>query len=97
MENPPLEVAPGQRKAHTIMWLSIFVVTPVHPQGLHKKFAPTLGLLHPNFCLWEFVGVGPEVWAFVYKYKQFLPLLEFHYNSKNWGLTTLLISFLIEK
>ena len=23
---------------------------PEHPEDLHQKFAPTLGLLHPSFC-----------------------------------------------
>ena len=59
----------------------------MHPQGFAPTFVPTLGLLHPNFRLWGFVEVGPEVWAFVYQYKQFLTLLKFHYNSENWGLT----------
>ena len=51
------------------------------PGDLHQNVAPTLGLLHPSFCIGgggggkEFVGIAPERRAFVYK--QFLPFLEF--------------------
>ena len=40
---------------------------PRTPGDLHRKFAPTPGLLHPNFCPGGrgFVGVGPEGRAFV--------------------------------
>ena len=75
MGNPPFAVAPGQPKTHSIMRLSIFVVTLCIAGDLHQKFAPMLGLLHPNFCLGGLVKVGPKVWTFAYK--QSLPLLEF--------------------
>ena len=32
--------------------LSIFVAIPAHPKDLKQKFAPTVGLLHPNFLAW---------------------------------------------
>ena len=52
-----------------------FYVTLCIPGDLHQKFAPMLGLLHPNCCLGGLVRVGREVWAF--GYKQSLPLLKF--------------------
>ena len=59
MGNPPLEVAPGQHKAHdhAINYAAInFVVIPVHPQGLAVRIEPTLRLLHLNFCLGGLLG-----------------------------------------
>ena len=38
-----LQLPQGNQKAHAIIWLSIFVVTPCIPGGLHQKFAPMLG------------------------------------------------------
>ena len=61
-----------------------------HPWGFAPKICPHPGaFLHPSFCPGRrrFVGVAPKGQAFVYK--QFLPLLNFHYNGKNWQLTTL--------
>ena len=48
---------------------------PSTPGDLHQTLAPTLELLHPNFCPGGFFGVGPKGQAFVYK--RFLPFLEF--------------------
>ena len=67
------------------MQLSTFAITisppPADPQDLHRKFASTLGLLHPDFCQgWGFFGVGPEGRAFVYK--RVLPFLEFSLLSQ---------------
>ena len=55
---------------------------PVHPRGLDQKFSSTLGLLHPSFSPGGgggrgFVGIAHHFW-------------NFHYNGKNWRLTTLL-------
>ena len=83
MGNPPLAVAPGQPKsscnyvAMILMQLCgyDFLCDPMHPCGFAPKFAPMLGLLHPNCCLGGLVRVGSAVWTFVYK--QSLPLLEF--------------------
>ena len=52
------------------MQVLIFAITisPSTTGDLHRKFAPTLGLLHPNFCPGRFVGVGPEeghFWNFI--------------------------------
>ena len=61
---------------------------PRAPPGIcTKKFAPTLGLLHPSFCPGGFVGAAPKGQAFVYKLC--LLFLKFHHNGKNWRLTTL--------
>ena len=40
------------RMSAELMQLSFFAITipPRTPEDLHRKFAPTLGLLHPNFC-----------------------------------------------
>ena len=76
MGNPPLAVAPGQPKSScNYVAMNFFYVTLCIPGDLHQRFAPMLGLLHPNCCLGGLVRVGPEVGAFVYK--QSLPLLEF--------------------
>ena len=62
-------------------FLSVFAPPPpppMHTPGdLHRKFTPTLGLLHPNFCL----GVGncccrSRGQAFLYK--RLLPFLACH-------------------
>ena len=57
--------------------ISSITIPPRTPGDLHQKFAPTLGLLHPSFCLGGggFFGIAPEGRAFVYK--RFLPFLEF--------------------
>ena len=41
--------------------------SPRTPEDFNRKFAPTLGLLHPNFSggRGEFIGVGPGGRAFV--------------------------------
>ena len=68
------------------MQLSIFAITipPRTPEDLHRKFAPTLGLLLGG-------GGGGDLFGFFYK--RFLPFWNFHHNGKNnwrlrrlWGL-----------
>ena len=74
LETHLLKLPQGNKKLiQLIMRLSIFVVTPVHPQGFAPKICPHSGLLHPNFCQGGFVGVGPEMWASlsVHQYKHF--------------------------
>ena len=52
--------------ATALMQVSILSIM-VYPQDLHQEFAPTLGLLHPNFCQGgkDFVGAAPEGQALV--------------------------------
>ena len=54
---------------------------PVHPRG----FAPTLGLLHPNFCPGGFVVVARGHLSI----NDVCHVSNFHYNGRNWRLTTL--------
>ena len=46
------------------MQLSIFAITipsPRTPWDLHRKFAPTLGILHPNFCPGAGIFLGRSI------------------------------------
>ena len=66
----------------------IFNHPPMHPRGFAQNFAPTLGLLHPSFC------PGTEIcWDSSFEGRlsinDFYHFWNFHYNGKNWRLTTL--------
>ena len=51
MGNPPLAVAPGQLKSSCNYGYEFFYVTLCIHRDMHQKFAPMLGLLHPNCYL----------------------------------------------
>ena len=64
-----------------------------HPQrtpgDLHQKFAPAVGLLHPNFC-----PVGGDLLRQLLRgghlsINDVCHFRNFHYNGKNWRLSTL--------
>ena len=80
------------------MQLAIFAITiPRAPPGIcTKKFAPTLGLLHPSFCPGAGIfWVAPEGRGFAII--DFCHFWNFHYNGKNWRQTTLWGLFLVLK
>ena len=63
---------------------------PTHPRDLPQKFAPTMGLLHPSFC----PGGGGNLLGYLPRdghlsINDFCHFWNFHYNGKNWRLTTL--------
>ena len=77
------------------MQLSIFAITipPRTPWDLHQKRAPT-GLLHPSFCILAFAPGGRGLLGKVSRggylsINDVCHFLNFHYNGKNWLLTTL--------
>ena len=69
--------------------ISSITIPPRTPGDLHQKFAPTLGLLHPSFCLgaWILLGLLPRGGHL--SINDFCDFWNFHYNGKNWRLTTL--------
>ena len=71
--------------------ISSITIPPHAPGDLHQKFAPTLGLLHPSLCLG---GEGVDLLGKLPRgghlsIKDFSHFWNFHYNYKNWRLTTL--------
>ena len=74
-----------------IMQLSIFAINiPLcTPGDLHQTFVPTLGRLRPSFCLrarnfWGQLPRGGHL-----SVNDVCHFWSFHYNGKNWRLTTL--------
>ena len=81
------------------MQLSIFASTipPRTSRDLHQKFAPTLGLLHPSFCLGGRDLLGQLPSGGHLSVNDVCHFWNFHYNGKNWRLTTLWALFVALK
>ena len=62
---------------------------PAHPRDLHQKFAPTLGLLHPSFCLGGGDLLGQLPRGGHLSINDVCHFWSFQYNGYNFRLTTL--------
>ena len=72
-----------------ITQVSFSTIPPCTPRDFYQNFAPTLGLLHPSFCRgWGFIGIALSRGGHL-SINDFYHFWNFHYNGKNWRLTTL--------